>query len=270
MRRGLTTLALAVALGASLSPRTSGAYTLTLSPAASLYDAGNTFFLSGIGVGASVGESPIPPTSLYGGLPPPPIGTATGSMSLTPVGAGDQFDVRFSVSLFSDSDPYVLTGSYAPTGVPVVLRINEISFEVTAPSDPPARFGTTATDVPGLSAVGSIRGSLTVGTTTVPFSDTETGCCGFSDASVHGGLFVGPVSPSSAVIGFDGGPGIFSSFGVAFPGQDLITLDGVTFSTTNIDPWFFDLLYVPEPSSSALLAGAAFVLLLRAMRFASR
>src|SRR5258706_13322224 len=113
--RSLSVL-VAIALVFSVSSRSSHATTLTLSPAASLLDAGNTFFLSGIGVRASDGANPIPSPPFYG----PPIGSATGSMSLTPVGPGE-FDVRFSVSLFSDANPYVLTGSYGPSGVPVVL-----------------------------------------------------------------------------------------------------------------------------------------------------
>src|SRR5258705_7500688 len=186
-------IVVAIALGISISSGSSHATTLTLSPAASLFDSGNVFFLQGLGVNASVGGNPIPPLSLYG----PPIGVATGSMSLTPVGPGE-FDVRFSVSLFSDENPYLLTGSYAPTGAPVVLRINEISFEVPAPSDPPARVGSLG--LTGPSVTGTIRGSSTVGTTTVPFSDPQTGCCPYRYALPPGyGLDFAVVNPNPKI-----------------------------------------------------------------------
>jgi hypothetical protein len=226
-------------------------------------------------VSDSTGGNPIPP----GSYPGPAITSGVGSMSLTPV-AGDQADVRFTVSLFSDASPYVLTGSYGASAIPVELRINEITFQVTAPSDPPARIPLTPQPAPpfpsqvvtGLSATGTIRGSLTVGTTTVPFSNTQTGCCGFSDAALGGGLDFGIVSPNRVVVGSGSGPGIFSTFGIGFPSQDLITVDGVTFSTRAISPQFFDLLYVPEPGFAALLgfAGGSLVALRARRRVRSR
>jgi hypothetical protein len=184
----------ALALWLVVPSRYSGAATLTLSPAASLYGTNNDIFLQGIGVVASAGGNPIPPS--YDTLGPA-IGGATGSMTLTPVGAGDQFDVRFSLSLFSDANPYVLTGSYGPSSIPVVLRINEIILDFPAPSDPPARVGSM-----GLFGESSatVRGSLTVGPTTVPFSQTETGCCPSRDAlpSGYGLDFV--VNPNRVIV----------------------------------------------------------------------
>jgi hypothetical protein len=245
-----------------------------MSPAESFLGTGNAIFLGTINVSAN-GVNLIPTS-----YPGPSITSGTGSMTLTPVGAGDEADVRFSVSLFSDSSPFVMTGSYGASAVPVTLRVDQITLEVTAPSDPAARIPLTPLPAPpfpmqvvvGLSAMGTIRGALTVGATTVPFSETTTGCCGSSDAALGGGLDFGIVSPDRTVVGYGGGPGILSSFGVGFSKQDLITIDGVTFSTNAFSPTFYDLLYVPEPGSAALLAlaGGSLVALRARRRVRSR
>src|SRR5215831_4351807 len=256
MRASLVGIIIALAIGVFVPLQASNASTLTLSPAASLYGTNNDFFLIGIGVHASDGSNPIPFSYETFG---PPIGGATGSMTLTPLGTGDQFDVRFSVSLFSDANPYVLIGSYGPSSIPVVLRIDEISLEFPSPSDPPARVGSM-----GLfgESTGTVRGSLTVGDTTVPFLQTGTACCPSRDALPTGYGLDFVVSPNRVIIGFPGGPGLLAGLGPSFGGQDLITLDGVTFTITPFAPDFFDLLYVPEPNSSALLALASVSLLM--------
>ena len=104
-RLSVTTLAV-IALGLCVSSRAAQAATLTLAPGSDALLT-NLFLLQGAGVSASDGGDPIAPVPYQS----PSVGGATGSMSFTPVGSGDQADVRFSVSLFSDSDPYVLTGS---------------------------------------------------------------------------------------------------------------------------------------------------------------
>ncbi len=248
---------IAIAFGVSISAPAAEAATLTLAPGPAGYYT-NLFLLQGGGVYASDGGNPIAPVPYEW----PSAGAGqSGSMSLS-FGAGGEADVRFSVSLFSDENPYVRTGSYGPSGVPVTFRIDEMSFEFPATADSPAQV---SGNFIGLSTTGTIRGSLTVGTTTVPFSDTETGCCAASDGAPDGGLGFRMLSPSHVIVGDSGGPGIFSVPGVGFPSMELITLDEVTFSTGGMLPSFFSLEYVPEPSSTPLLAGvAASLLLLRA------
>ena len=145
-----------------------------------------------------------------------------------------------------------------------------MSFDLPSLSDAAAQVSPFQ-DVSGLSSTGTIRGSLTVGTTTAPFSNTTTACCAVSDGAPHGGLDFGTVSPSRVIVGYPNGPGISSLPGVVFPAMDLITVDGVTFGTTAIQPSFFSLTYVPEPTSTALLAvAAASLLVFRARRDAPR
>jgi hypothetical protein len=179
-------------------------------------------------------------------------------MSLDYVGGG-KVQVQFSVSLFSDADPLIQTGIWGPGAIPVTLRIDEITFEspatgsiVSAPS------GALMT---GLSSAGTVRGSLTVGTVTTPFSEIVTGCCAAQDAAPDpGGLGLNIYAPNSVVVGAAGGPGLFAGLGVYLPAVNVATVDGVTFSTGGIGTQFFTLTYVPEPSAASLLALAAICL----------
>ena len=77
------------------------------------------------------------------------------------------------------------------------------------------------------------------------------------------------MSPGRLVVGYPGGPGIYSAIGGS-QRMDLITLDGVTFSTRFFLASIFSLTYVPEPSSTPLLAVASLCLLLSGARRLSR
>src|SRR5258705_721315 len=88
---------LAVALVLCPLPRTSRSATLTLGQDAHSYFP-NLFSLDGAGVSASDGSVPI--AAIPYSPQWPSIPASGGSMSLDYVGAGDQVQVRFSVSLF--------------------------------------------------------------------------------------------------------------------------------------------------------------------------
>jgi hypothetical protein len=137
-----------------------------------------------VSVVASDGSEPIPPV-LFGRQ----VGGAVtgGSMEL------GTSDVSFWFSIFSEESPLVLTGSHGD--VPVVLRIDEIRYESPAPG------GVAASVIgPPLWLVGSVsgtvRGSLTVGSTVTPFLLTSAGPW-YTDGSPFDSLAFHPRSRAS-------------------------------------------------------------------------
>jgi hypothetical protein len=251
MRRRVVLVALALGLCVSSRP----------SEAASLALASTWHFTFTVGVFASDGSSPIPFPSIPPSYPDPvpaTEGLAGGTMSLDLVG-GQEADLSFSLSMFSDGQPYVATGSYGSAGVPVTLRIDELRYEA-----PPTRVTLGSGTVTGSSS-GSLRGSLTVGASTVPFTVFTDGPW-YSDAAPSGAMFA-DVSLDRVRFGyFDGF--IVSGLG-PFGTTPVMTLDGVTFSVGAI-PEFWTIEYVPEPSSTALLAAAGSCLLWLGARRRSR
>ncbi len=177
-------------------------------------------------------------------------------MSLDYTGVGNPVQVAFSVSLFSDAEPFIQTGTWGPSAIPVTLRIDEIDFESPGVGSPPEIV--TSGAMVNLSTTVTMRGDLTVGTVVTPFSETANGCCAGRDAiPPPGGLDLNVFGPNSVVVGFGGGPGLVAYLGASPPAMDVATIDGVTFRVGQIGTSFFTLTYVPEPSSAALLAIAA-------------
>ena len=271
VRRSFAVLGLALAL--SSAPLSSRAVTLPLGVDSHTFFP-NLFGFGGAGVSASDGSVPIAAL-------PPPFGTPTipasgGSLTLDYINGGSQAEVRFSVSLFSDTDPFIQTGTWGPGAIPVTLRIDELTYDSPAIGDPPV-VGVTGGSVAmsNLSSTATLRGSLTVGGITTPFTQTATGCCASRDAipnppALDLNIF-GVLNPYDVVVGFGGGPGLLATLGVTLPAMNVATVDGVTFSTGPISTSFYTLTYLPEPGSATLLAVAALSLsLLRAAELARR
>jgi hypothetical protein len=262
MRRSFAFLLLALALSAA--PPTSRAATLTLGQDSHSFFP-NLFDLDGAAVTASDGSVPIAGAPL--GFTTPSIPASGGSMSLDYINGGSDVQVRFSVSLFSDANPFVQTGTWGPSAIPVTLRIDELTYDAPAIGDPAAVVSLASQVMSNLSATETVRGSLTVGSVTTPFTQTANGCCGNRDAIPNPpALDLNVYGPNSVVVGFGGGPGLQAQFGVSLPNMDVATIDGVTFSVGAIGSSFYTLTYVPEPGSAALLAAAAMTLALRRRR----
>ena len=205
-----------------------------------------------VGVVASVGSNPIPPVYLG---QPVSSADAAGSLSLAP--QGDQFDLSFTFSIFGDSNPFVLTGSYGSGAVPVTLRIDEISYQSPASGQLPARVSVGDLMLLG-SVTGTARGSLTIGSSIVPF--TISSAQGWYTDGTPAPYLSGRVGLDRVALGDDvTGGGVFSGFG-AFSAPDVTTVDGVTFGVF-VQPEFYTLVYAPEPGSLALLVLAAIPLL---------
>jgi hypothetical protein len=205
-----------------------------------------------VGVVASVGSNPIPPVYLGH-----PVSTADAGGSLSLVPQGDQFDLSFTFSIFSDANPLVLMGSYGSGAVPVTLRIDEISYQSPASGQLPARVSVGDLLLLG-SVTGTARGSLTIGSSIVPFTlSTDQGWYGDGTPAPY---LSGRVGLDRVALGDDvTGGGVFSGFG-AFSDPNVTTVDGVTFGVL-VRPEFYTLVYAPEPGSLALLVFAAVPLL---------
>src|SRR5215471_10296495 len=124
-RLRLGSFAVLLVLAVCPVPRSSHAATLTLGQDAHSYFP-NWFDLFGAGVTASDGSTPIAPVPY--GPRTPAIPASGGSMSLDYINGGSQVQVRFSVSLFSDANPFIQTGTWGPSAIPVTLRIDQISY----------------------------------------------------------------------------------------------------------------------------------------------
>lgn len=213
------------------------------------------FEIRSLGISASDGSIPIPGT-YYPGIPTEGAVTS-GSMTLDWLDAERQeADMSFSFSMFSNASPLLLSGSWGASNVPVTLRIDELQYE-SGPVHVVAGWNDL---VAPPSATGSLRGSLTVGTSTADF-EIPADVAWWSDGSVRGLHFF--MSESYATLG----PGsyytsAFSTLG-QFPATDLLTVDGVTFSLTRTYPEFVGIVYAPEPGAAALLAVAAGLALAR-------
>ncbi|HTO71311.1 MAG TPA: PEP-CTERM sorting domain-containing protein [Myxococcota bacterium] len=241
-------------------PGTSRAATLTLGQDSHSYFP-NLFDFVGAGVTASDGSTPIAPVPYAPRTPAIPA--SGGSMSLDYINGGSQVQVQFSVSLFSDADPFIQTGTWGPSAIPVTLRIDEITYENPASGDPALLMPSAGGAMQNLTATATVRGSLTVGTVTMPFTQSASGCCANRDAIPNGpALDLNIYAPNSVVVGFGGGPGLSAGFG-ASPPPVSVTVDGTTFTVGSIFTSFYTLTYVPEPSAAALVALAALSLGLR-------
>jgi hypothetical protein len=260
---------LLVALTLCSAPLTSRAVTLPLGVDSHTFFP-NLFSVFTGGVTASDGSVPIAHTPPLTSITIPATG---GSLTYDYINGGSQAEVRFSVSLLSDADPFVQTGTWGPSAIPVTLRIDELTYESPASGDPSivvaAGGGTFGGAMLNLSSTATLRGSLTIGSLTTPFTETATGCCASRDAIPNppaldlNGFF--PLNPYDVVVGFGGGPGLAAQFGVTLPAMDVATVDGVTFTVGNIGTTFYTLTYLPEPGPAALLAvaGASLALLRR-------
>jgi hypothetical protein len=189
----------------------------------------------------------LPPT--YPPLIPAAPGFAAGAMEV----AGDS--LSFSLSMFGDTSPFVALGSYGPSSIPVRLEIDELTVtgSGTFRSFDPLGGVYLAPD-PG---TGTVRGSVTVGTTTVPFNvsaPAQWGSDGVPPGAMGAGVIPGP--PERGILGdISYGYGGFIGSGAAMDVVSLPAVDGVTFDlSARVDYW--GLAYVPEPSAAALLAAA--------------
>ncbi|HTO54821.1 MAG TPA: PEP-CTERM sorting domain-containing protein [Myxococcota bacterium] len=255
VRRSFAVLGLAIALSAA--PLHSRAATLPLGTDSHTFFP-NLFGFVGGGVTASDGSTPVPGSPYSASVPSIPA--SGGSMTIDYINGGSQVEARFDVTLFSDADPFVQTGTWGPGATPVTLQINELRYDSPATGDP-----ATVVDLTGssqfimfnLSTTATMRGSLTVGGVTTPFTQTATGCCASRDAAPPNQLDLnvfGFLNPYDVVVGFGGGPGLQATFGVTLPAMNVATVNGVTFSTGPISTDFYTLTYLPEPGSVALLA----------------
>jgi len=262
IRRSFVLLLLSLAL--SSAPLSSRAATLPLGEDSHTFYPNEFINFTGAGVTASDGSVPIaaiPYSSAIQHIP-----ATGGSMNLDYINGGTQVAVSFSVSLFSDANPFVQTGTWGPSAIPVTLQINDITYQ-----SPPS--STVIVDLTGpnqfvmqnLSTTTTVRGSLTVGGVTTPFTQTATGCCAGRDAAPPNGLDLnvfGPLNPYDVVVGFGGGPGLAAEFGGTLPPTDVTTIDGVTFTVGSFGTSFYTLTYLPEPGSVTLVAMAGLSLAL--------
>lgn len=262
---------LLVALGLSSAPVIARAMTLPLGVDSHTFGPNEFISFVAAGVSASDGSVPIAP------IPYSPynqhIPASGGSMSLDYINGGSQVEVRFSVSLFSDADPFVQTGTWGPSAIPVTLRIDELTYDSPPIGAPALVISSGGGPMINLASTATLRGSLTVGSVTTPFTETATGCCAGRDAAPPNELDLnvfGPLNPYDVVVGFGGGPGLSAGFGVTLPAMDVATVDGVTFTTGAIGTNFYTLTYLPEPSTATLLAGSAMGLTLLRRRHAPR
>jgi hypothetical protein len=233
----------AIALAISSSSRSSEAASLTFASGR---------FAANIGVFASDGTSPIP--GQYPNSPDPALdGLGGGTMSLTPVGAS-QAGMSLSFSIFSDSHPYLATGSYGASGVPVALEIDELRYDLG-----PGTLANLGSQflLQGGTITATLRGSLTVGASTAPFIFSNVG--GWGSDGAPSAAIQADVSLNRVILGFASDLSPASIFGSAVK-PDVLTVDGVTFGI-GANVGFWNVHYVPEPSATSLLAVAGSALL---------
>jgi len=194
-----------------------------------------------VSAGVSVDGAVVIPFPDFDASYPPEMpatpGVTSGSMNLGVVGPPAAFD--FTLTLLSDAHPYVATGVFA--GSNVTLEVDQLEFDSTGSQvfAGPAYFLS-------ISGTATVRGSLTVGASVLPFSFTSP--TQWSGDGAAPGTLVGTVTPGRVVVGFQYGE-IVSGAGGA--GGIVTAPDGTQFNVGAGLP-FWSLTYVPEPSSFAL------------------